>query len=105
MKTDQLLVEIVKRLVGAYHPQRIYLFGSTARGEAGPDSDYDILLVMPDDSPAELLRPTRAYDALWGLQTSVDVHVWPSSKFESRLHLKASLPSTIMREGRELYAA
>ena len=102
---DEILADIVERLVRAYYPERIYLFGSVARGETGPDSDYDILLLMPDDSPPELLRPTRAYDALWGLQTAVDVHVWPRSKFESRLHLKASLPSTIVREGRELYAA
>ena len=104
-EADQLLAEIVERLVRAYHPERIYLFGSMARDKAGPDSDYDILLVMPDDSPPELLRPTRAYDALWGLETAVDVHVWPRSKFESRLHLKASLPSTVVREWRELYAA
>ena len=104
-EAGEVLAHIVERLVRAYHPERIYLFGSTARGEAGPDSDYDMLLVMPDDSPPELLRPTRAYEALWGLQIAVDVHVWPRSKFESRLHLKASLPSTIVREGRELYAA
>lgn len=103
--TDQVLREVTERLVRTYHPERIYLFGSIARGEAGPDSDYDLLLVMPDDSPPELLRPTRAYEALWGLQAAVDIHVWPRSKFESRLHLKASLPSTIIREGRELYAA
>ena len=104
-EADQPIAEIVERLVSAYHPERIYLFGSVARGEAGPDSDYDILLVMPDDSPPELLRPTLAYDVLWGLRTAVDVHVWPHSKFESRLHLNASLPATIVREGRELYAA
>lgn len=104
-EANELLADIVERLVKAYHPERIYLFGSMARGEAGPDSDYDILLVMPDDSLPELLRPTRAYEILWDLQTAVDVHVWPRSKFESRLHLKASLPSTIVREGRELYAA
>jgi predicted nucleotidyltransferase len=102
---DKLLGEIVERLVRNYRPDRIYLFGSMARGEAGADSDYDILLVMPDDSPPELLRPTRAYEALWGLPTAIDVHVWPRSKFESRLHLKASLPATVIREGRELYAA
>ncbi len=103
-KADQVLAEIVERLVSVYHPERIYLFGSMARGEAGPDSDYDILLVMPDDSPPELLRPTRAYEALWGLP-AVDVHVWLRSRFESRMHLRASLPSTVTREGRELYAA
>lgn len=102
---EQPLAEIVERLVSAYHPERIYLFGSVSRGDAGPDSDYDILLVMPDDSPPELLRPTRAYDALWGLPVAVDVHVLTHSRFESRLHLKASLPATVLREGSQLYAA
>src|ERR1035437_6275956 len=35
---DPLLGEIVRRLIDAYRPERIYLFGSTARGDAGPDS-------------------------------------------------------------------
>ncbi len=105
IEVEQPLADIVKRLVEVYHPERMYLFGSMARGEAGPDSDYDILLVMPDDSPPQLLRPTLAYQALWGLPIAVDVHVWTHSKFESRLHLNASLPATVIREGKELYAA
>ncbi len=35
---DELLREITDRLVRAYSPQRVYLFGSAARGDAGPDS-------------------------------------------------------------------
>jgi predicted nucleotidyltransferase len=50
-KRDPILIDIVHRLVDAYRPERIYLFGSRARGEAGPDSDYDILVVIPDDAP------------------------------------------------------
>lgn len=102
---DRLLDEIVDRLVRTYHPERIYLFGSAARGDAGPHSDYDILIVMPDGSQPDLLRPARGYEALWGIDTAVDVHVLPRSRFDSRLHLRASLPSTVAREGRELYAA
>lgn len=40
------LQDVVERLVDAYHPERIYLFGSAARGEAGPDSDCDVLVLM-----------------------------------------------------------
>jgi len=76
-----------------------------ARGDAGPDSDYDILLVVPDDAAPETLSARLAYDVLWGLQTSADVHILPRGKFDSRLHLKASLPATIAREGKLLYAA
>ena len=48
---DPKLREIVQRLADAYHPLRIYLFGSKARGTAGPDSDYDLLIVVSDDAP------------------------------------------------------
>ena len=51
--SDPTLSEIVRRLVDAYCPERIYLFGSRARGDAGAGSDYDLLLVVPDDAPAE----------------------------------------------------
>ena len=49
---DAELAEVVRRLVEAYQPERIYLFGSVASGDAGPDSDYDLLVVVPDDAPA-----------------------------------------------------
>jgi predicted nucleotidyltransferase len=102
---DSVLSKIVDRLVAAYHPERVYLFGSMARGDAGPDSDYDILLVVRDDAPPEVLSSQSAYDALWGLRASADVHIWRRKIFDSRLHLKASLPAAVVREGKLLYAA
>ena len=54
---DSVLAEIARRLVEAYRPERIYLFGSVARGEAGPDSDYDIMVIVPDDAPLKHRRP------------------------------------------------
>lgn len=39
-----VLKEVLKRLVAAYQPERIYLFGSVARGDADRDSDYDFLV-------------------------------------------------------------
>jgi len=44
--TDLKLEGVIRRLVEAYQPRRIYLFGSVARGEAGPDSDYDLLVLV-----------------------------------------------------------
>ncbi len=105
LANDALLAEIVRRLVEAYQPDRIYLFGSKARGDAGPDSDYDIMVVVPDDAPADRRKSETGYRAVWGLYTSADIIVWPLSEFESRLHLKASLPSTVLREGVLLHAA
>lgn len=101
---DPLLAEITRRLVEAYRPERIYLFGSRARGSMNADSDYDLLVIVPDDVPPPLRRSTRAYEALWGLSRSGDVLVWTHSAFADRLHLRASLPSTVEREGRLLYS-
>ncbi len=50
---DPNLADVVRRLVNAYRPERFYPFGSVARGDAGPDSDYDILVVVPDDALLE----------------------------------------------------
>jgi predicted nucleotidyltransferase len=98
------LAEVVRRLVAAYQPERIYLFGSLARGETGPDSDYDLLVVVPDDASLERRDGGLAYRALWGVGTAVDAVVCTSGWFHARTHLKASLPGTVVREGRLLHA-
>jgi uncharacterized protein len=98
------LAGIVERLIEAYQPERIYLFGSKARGDHGLDSDFDLLLVVPDDAPAERQRGRLAYERLWGTGTAADVLVWTRERFDSRTCLRASLPGTILREGKLLYA-
>jgi hypothetical protein len=102
---DPVLPEVVRRLVEVYHPLRIYLFGSAARGDAGPDSDYDIMVILPDVAPQHLRRGSPGYRALRGTGVAADVQVWPQGDFNSQLHLKASFPSTIVREGKLLYGA
>ena len=99
------LAQIVERLVRAYEPERIYLFGSMARGDAGPDSDFDLLLVVPDAAEPARKRSRLAYEQMWGLSTGADVLVWSRERFDERASLRASLPATILREGKLLYAA
>jgi uncharacterized protein len=105
IRTDQKLTEIVKRLVKTYQPLHIYLFGSSARGEAGPDSDYDLMLVVPDDAPPDRKRAKLAYECLWGTGTAADVIVWPAGRFAKKSSVATSLPATVLREGRLLYDA
>ena len=103
--TDPVLDEIVRRLVDAYRPEAIYLFGSVARGHASDQSDYDLLVVVPDSAPAERRDGALAYRVLWGVGAPVDAVVCSSRWFHARTHLKASLPGTVLREGRLLHAA
>ena len=102
---DPVLAEVVRRLVEAYSPECIYLFGSVARGDAGPDSDYDLLVVVPDDATPERRRSRLAYEVLRGTGTAADVLVCTRSYFEQRRLLKASLPGTVLREGMALHGA
>jgi hypothetical protein len=102
---DPILRDVVGRLVRAYQPERVYLFGSAARGDAGLDSDYDILVVVADNSPPGQQDEGTAYEALVGRGAVVDVLVYRASDFCGRLPLRASLPNTVVREGKLLYAA
>ena len=102
---DPKLAEIVRRLVDAYQPEAIYLFGSTARGAAGPDSDYDLLVIVPDSAEPERRCSRLAYQALRGTGAAADVIVSTRSRFDSRVHVKTSLPAIVRSEGKLLHAA
>ncbi len=102
---DPVLAGIVRRLVEAYEPEKIYLFGSIARGDDGPDSDYDLLLVVSDSAPLERRRSRLAYQVLRGTGVAADILVCTRTYFDARLHLEASLPATVVREGRVIHAA
>ena len=103
--SNPILDEIVNRLVRAYQPEQIYLFGSAARGDNQAQSDFDLMVIIPDEAPPERRRSRLAYQVLRGTGTAVDVLVWTRRAFDERLHLKASLPSTILREGKLIYAS
>lgn len=102
---DPRLDDVVRRLVEAYQPESIYLFGSIARGDSDAESDYDLLIIVPNDAPAERRRSRLAYEVLRGTGTPVDALVCSHDWFFSRVHLRASLPATVLREGRLLHAA
>jgi predicted nucleotidyltransferase len=92
-------------LVKAYQPKAIYLFGSHERGTAGPNSDYDFLLVVDDDADRAKRKSEIAYRILRPLGQAVDVLVWRQSRFLEEIKSKTSLPHTIIKEGLILYAA
>ena len=102
---DSILTEIVQRLTSTFHPEYIYLFGSIARGQAGPDSDYDLLMVLRDSSLPRYRRDQEAFRVLTGVGASKDILVLTMKEFESQRKAPSSLPATVEREGILLYAA
>ncbi len=102
---DEATRELVRRLLARYRPEQLWLFGSRARGDVGPDSDWDLLLVVGDDAPAELRRSRPAYEAMIGLEHGADVLVWTRSRFDAEAQLWASLPRAVVDEGVLLHDA
>ena len=103
---DEAIAEITRRLIEFYHPLRIYLFGSEARGDAGPDSDLDFLVVVPDDISPERLHSGSVYSFVSGTGYAKDIVPWRKTDFEARAaHVVASLPAAVVREGKILYDA
>ena len=102
MVTNEIRL-IADRLKKSVEPQKIYLFGSFARGEERADSDYDFYLVMPDSISDKIAVSQNAYRSLRGLKRrSVDIVVGSVSGFEERKTRK-TLESIIDKEGIVIY--
>lgn len=101
---SQHVEELARRIVEVAHPLRIILFGSAARGETGPDSDVDVLVVMPEGTNR---RQTAQFihTQLFGIPVAVDVVVATPSDLERYGDSPGLIYRTILEEGRELYAA
>lgn len=99
------LRDAISRLAEAYQPEAIWLFGSQARGNAGKDSDFDLLLVVPDDADRQHRKSELAYRVLRSIGRAFDVTIWRRSTFQEQSRSVTSLPATILREGVLVYAA
>lgn len=102
---EVLLNEVVRRLVEALRPERIYLFGSRARGDWHADSDYDLMVLVGYEVERPYRLEQQAQRVLGEIRLPVDVVVMNRGRFEWLRTAAASLPATVEREGRLLYAA
>ena len=101
---ETVLAESVRRLRAMLPAERIYLFGSQARGDATDDSDYDFMVVVPRSSLPRYKRDQQAFRALCGLGVPKDVLVLTREEFTDALQVPSSLPAAVVNEGILLYA-
>ncbi len=99
-----LIDEIVRRIIEAAGPKRIIVFGSAAKGEMGPDSDIDLLVIMPDGihrrRTAQML-----YRKLAGVGFAKDIVVVTESDVRDYGDNTSLVIYPALREGREVYNA
>ncbi|MGI8687656.1 MAG: nucleotidyltransferase domain-containing protein [Thermomicrobiales bacterium] len=100
--TPEAIMLIRDRIVRAFHPERIILFGSMARGDVSADSDVDLLIVVPDDTDRRQAR--RAIGRiLCDLTTPVDIVVTTPAEIAEWGHLVGTILRPALREGIVLY--
>lgn len=96
---EQLLEQIVAKL----DPVAVYLFGSRARGDADHDSDYDLMIVVPDDFPVGQANPVTAFSLVEGRRIPMDVTMSRATRFAARRRQVGTLEYKVGREGTALY--
>jgi predicted nucleotidyltransferase len=100
---ERAIQEMVRRIVRDFHPERVILFGSHARGEAGPDSDVDLLIVMPVNGPKHR-KQVEIRVALHDVRIPKDIIVTTPEDFAWRKDVVGTIEYPAVREGKVLYA-
>lgn len=101
---DVLLGEVVQRIVAVAQPDQIILFGSAVRGEMGPDSDLDLLVIKSGVEHRGRLA-SEIYRRLIGIPVPVDVLVVTPENVEYLRDKVGSVVAPALREGRVVYGA
>jgi hypothetical protein len=104
LSEEAALAALVDRLVVALDPCAIWLFGSRARGNHRPDSDYDLLVVAkPHQAWANDYETT--YHATAGTGLGCDIVPIAKADFDEAVSLHTSFVAMVCEEGRLLYEA
>jgi predicted nucleotidyltransferase len=99
---DSLIDDIIRRIVETAQPDKIILFGSRARGDARPNSDFDVLVIKESNEP-RYRRSVPLYVALADLPAEVEVMVYTPEEIEEWRKVPQALVTTAVREGTTIY--
>lgn len=99
----EALRPLLTRIRDKYHPLQIWLFGSRARGDARPGSDWDLFVVVPDDVADAECHPLT----IWQLQRNSGVHAdviaCRASEVRADWDTVNTISYVVAHEGRLLY--
>jgi len=105
MATTIVPPELLDRVVAYFNPQRVILFGSAARGEAGPDSDIDLLVIVDDDTPPEKLTWRAGHEATRPYPDPADVFPMRAETFEHDRTIVGTLAAEADTDGIVVFGA
>src|ERR1700722_513007 len=95
--------ELLNRVVDYFHPRRVVLFGSRARGEPGPDSDIDLLVILDYDAPAAKLTLRAGWESRRGFDRPADVIPVRDAVYRRRARIAGTLAYEAEFDGIAVY--
>ena len=101
-QTQKIIDKMVRRIIEMFHPEKVILFGSHARGEAGPESDVDLLVVIRVEG-SKRQKDNEIDRALADREIPLDLVVVTPEQFERESHLMGTIVRPAVREGKVLY--
>jgi len=101
---DSTMGAIIQKIVALTSPDRVYLFGSRARSDHEPDSDLDLLIVIPDPVGDRRQRQNELRDALVGHHPIIEPWIMGRLEFEETKDVVGGLAFPATHEGYVVYA-
>ena len=104
--TDEILDRMVRAIVEEVDPEQVILFGSRARGDAGEESDVDLVVVETEPfgkTRSRRLEAARIYEALADFDTLTDVLLYSRDEVEHWRHSPNHVLARALREGTVLH--
>jgi hypothetical protein len=103
MATPLVPPELLDPVVAYFNPRRVIVFGSVARGEAGPDSDIDLLVVVDDDTPPEKVTLRAGFESRRSYHEPADVFPVREATFQRKSRIAGTLARAATLEGIVVY--
>lgn|SRR5690349_7504075 len=96
---------VLERIIEVLAPEEVWLFGSRARERHGPDSDWDLVAVLPDTATDRDLDLAAVWSKLRDLRR-MRIEVFPIRRrdFDENRDVPGELAEAVAREGRVVYA-
>jgi predicted nucleotidyltransferase len=98
---QEAIDEVVQQIAERFHPQKIILFGSYARGEPRPESDVDLLVVM--DTPLKESQESLEIRRHLGVMFGLDLIAYTPKRLQERLEMGNWFLREVLQEGKVVY--
>ncbi|MBI4666763.1 MAG: nucleotidyltransferase domain-containing protein [Nitrospinae bacterium] len=98
-----IITDAANHIAEEKRPEKIILFGSRAWGEPAPDSDWDLLIIVPSSDEPPYRRARNVYKCLRGLGADVEAIVLTHDEVEQAAQVSTSIVRSALSKGIVLY--